>query len=173
MTDKMAPGIVAITACGFVLAVTACAPTQSYPPLLQRGVDPSQWGPAVTPWTTDTSSSVASGEISCVVKRPDAPLMAFIGEIPSGLTWRYLTAITGDGLYPGSTVYLSVDGERFSGEERIELTEDLLAALKNGERVFISWSPWPWGDRRETSVSLSGFSTAYDKCLANLDRLRD
>jgi hypothetical protein len=119
-------------------------------------------------WSIHKDQSVASGQSTCSAQ--SGPLTAFALRMPTGDTSLWTTAITGDGLYPGSTVYLSVDGQRFAGEESIPLTPELLSALKGGTTAHISWSPWPWGTREETAVALRGFSDAFGECEAFIGR---
>ena len=141
-------------ASGIILTITACTTNPSH--LLAAG------------WSVQKNQSVASAQSTCSAQ--SGPLTAFALRMPSGDTSLWVTAITGDGLYPGSTVYLSVDGQRFAGEESIRLTPELLSALRAGTTAHISWSPWPWGTREETAVAMRGFSDAFAECEAFIHR---
>jgi hypothetical protein len=116
-------------------------------------------------WTANLEVSKASGQVTCIVNSTSA-LTAFLIDHPTGARSRWVNASTADSLYPGSFVYLSVDGQRFSGreDEGLPLNADLLTALKRGREAWISWAPWPWGDQREEAVSLAGFAAAYKQC---------
>ena len=70
------------------------------------------------------------------------------------------------GLYPGSTVYLVVGAERFSGEEEIRLNSHIVDLLREHPVAHISWSPWPSGGREEAAVELDGFGEAYQQCVS-------
>lgn len=78
-----------------------------------------------------------------------------------------ITAIESYGLYPGSTVYVHINGRRWSGEEFVAVGAELFQAMLSGGQMDVSWSPWPSGGRRSRSVDLSGFSDA-SACLARL-----
>jgi hypothetical protein len=87
-----------------------------------------------------------------------------------GTVYSTITAIDHQGIYPGSTFYLNVDGQRFEGTEEIVLTPPLIAALRSGQVAHFQWSPWPSGGIREDSVRLPGFSGAYAECIAYFAR---
>lgn len=68
-----------------------------------------------------------------------------------------------DHIYPGSTVYVSVDGQRFSGEEKVG--KNAVEAMKNGAIVHISWRPlYPEGNGKGR-LDLDGFLDAYNRCV--------
>lgn len=116
-------------------------------------------------WGVRKSSSAASGSTTCSVQ--SGPLTVFLmklADYPTISGW--LTAITGDGLYPGSYVYLAVGQNRFNGEEKINLNPELVQLLKTGKIAHFAWSPWPWGVRQETTIGLDGFAEAYQQCVS-------
>ena len=78
-----------------------------------------------------------------------------------------ISVIESYGIYPGSTVYINIDGKRWSGKERVRVTKEIYEALSSGNLMDISWSPWPQGTRKTRQISLDGFSDA-SSCLENL-----
>ena len=121
-------------------------------------------------WTGDAKRTEASGQISCSVRR--GGVSAILIELPGGQTARFLYATDGNSMYPGSTMWLSVDGRRFSGIEEVPLEPDVLSALRTGRTAYVAWTPWPSGVVQEAEVSLAGFAEAYDECLAKIEALR-
>jgi hypothetical protein len=115
-------------------------------------------------WSVSKRDSAASGNMACSIMAVNSPLFFAMVKTSSGESGAFVTAVDGDDVYPGSTVYLAIDGERFSGEERILVTPSLLDALLRGSTAHIEWTPWPYGGVRETSASLSGFASVYDEC---------
>lgn len=112
-------------------------------------------------------TSRATGETSCrFTLRPafvasGSHLPPFLTVTPPSdiyaTTYGFTVTEPSYGIYPGSTVYAEINGQRWSGEERIWITPELKAALLSGGTMNVSWSPWPWGDRDEASISLKGY----------------
>lgn len=125
------------------------------------------------PWRAEANRSLASGVATCVVSKSRFSPYVSMGEMPDGGGWRRFTVAEEHGLYPGRYVYVSVDGQRFSGEEGVPVTAEFLAALKAGEVMHVEWSPWPWGGTRSARMLLDGFAVAYEACEEALRRLRD
>jgi hypothetical protein len=69
------------------------------------------------------------------------------------------------------TLYAAVDDQGFEGQGTIPVTLELLTALQSGTRLHLSWPPRDRLDR--ASVSLDGFSAAYDECTAKITERLD
>lgn len=115
--------------------------------------------PASAEWLIDTQHSRASGQKRCAMSQ--SPLMIVI--VPSRAGPVGVIGPTEE-TYPGRKVHIGRDGQSFSGIDMITLTPDLVANLKRWRSVYMSWSPWPSGGRREVQASLNGFAEAYDRC---------
>lgn len=101
-------------------------------------------------WVSTREISEASGFGYCAEgKFPADVINAGLGPV--------LRPSVPDGLYPGRPVYASINGQQWSGIEKIRIDQELANALMSGGTLHLSWSPWPWGGREETSVSLEGF----------------
>ena len=163
-----------------VLLSACAAPPEPQRSYISRGRDPANW-PAPTvgaTWTAEATYDHAAGTAACTVstRRPDLSyeLVVIRTANSSGASSGLLTAISGDGIYPGSMLNALVRGpaeQRFSGVEGIRITPDLLQALRDGDRLFMSWTVWPYGTRQQGDTSLANFGTAYDRCSSELSRL--
>jgi hypothetical protein len=122
---------------------------------------------AAQQWTITKRDSAASGNMACsIMAEYPNPLFITLVKTPDGQKGAFVTAVDGDDKYPGTTVYLAIDGHRFSGEEHIYVTDDLLIALLQGTTAHMEWTSWPYGVVKEAEASLAGLSAYYEECAA-------
>lgn len=130
-------------------------------------------------------SAPAKGENSCLVKQYTSEYLTreheaakakagipFYMQTSSYLTFKVMKSGTvlvamSETTYPGGTVYLMIDGKRYSSRSNtwIQLDAPALAALKQDKLIDFTYPHWP--DRNEISRKdiFSGFTAAYDECL--------
>lgn len=81
-----------------------------------------------------------------------------------------ITVSIAEDTFPGSKFYFLIDGKRYAGEAHYQLPLDqkALSALKQDKQIDFTYTGWP--DRNEMSRQdiFSGFTKAYDECLAFL-----
>jgi hypothetical protein len=73
-------------------------------------------------------------------------------------------------IYPGSTFYFLIDGKRYSGPAKyyLQLDARALAALKQDKLFDFTYTNWPYRNEINRKDIFTGFSRAYDDCLAFL-----
>jgi hypothetical protein len=153
--------------------VSACAGPTAY----RTGPDALEHFNAIVramSWTTSADYDYASGMATCSVEHQAYANSTVMVTTVVGAAGRHgvLQVAAAQSVYPGSTLYAAVGDRRFSGVERIELTPELLSALRGGVgRLYLSWTIWPQGTGREAAVDLEGFGEAYDKCDDELARV--
>lgn len=119
-------------------------------------------------WTVRNSYDPASGHSGCTLIKSGILIVGVnvASNLKSGKLVS-ISAIESYGIYPGSTVYVKIGNERWSGKERVKVSQELYHALMSGSVMDISWSPWPDGTRKSRQIDLAGFSSA-SQCIAEL-----
>jgi len=184
-----------------ILPLAACAaevPSPSYsaarttpvpgqaPAAVPEGGEAWRMGPSTLHlWSATFKHSPSSGDSTCLVSAIGKPLYLGMLRSVSGTRETWVSAYSEYGLYPGrDNVYLTIDGQRFAGEEIIVMTPALERALRSGEIAYLGWSPWPEGGQEEARVRLRvsqrasqrtqtagashSFAAAWDQCQREL-----
>lgn len=70
--------------------------------------------------------------------------------------------------YPGSKLYVLVDGKRYIGDANRQLPLDAraIAALKQDKLIDYTYTGWPGRDENNMQDIFAGFAEAYEKCVA-------
>lgn len=118
-------------------------------------------GFTLVPWNARIETSPSSGMTTCEASNGFTANILKAGNVPG-----FFYPASAHGLYPGSFVYATIDGQRFFGEERITIDPRFRNALLSGTVMSYSYSPWPKGVRIEQRISLSGIERALP-CLGN------
>jgi hypothetical protein len=115
---------------------------------------------SLVPWNARLETSPSSGITTCWAANGEANIIRIDDAIP------YFYPGNPHGLYPGSLVYATIEGETFSGKEEIRIGPRFRAALLSGKTMQFSYAPWPSGVSIERSTSLRGIERAR-ACLGN------
>jgi hypothetical protein len=143
---------------------------------------------AVAEASAQTKTSPAKGEKSCLIKQYNSEYLeryaaeqkakagiSFYIKTTSYIAFNVLrtgaVAITmSEDTYPGSTEYFMIEGRRYSTRSGswAALDPAALAALKQDKLIDFTYALWP--ERNEVSRKdvFSGFTKAYDECIAFL-----
>jgi hypothetical protein len=110
--------------------------------------------------------SAARGSKTCTVKNMSRAMV--IGLRHGGANIWTLHMVGEE--YPLSTIYLRMEGKRYSAREDrgLALTPAMIEALKRDPELDIAWTNWPYGTSEEHKATLTGFSAAFDECDAFL-----
>ena len=131
-------------------------------------------------WTANPATyDHAKGEAECVVLEPQEEVIIVViqartvdGEEPAFMGVVTFAADSNHGrVHSYSPLYAAVDDhQRFSGDQgTLALTPELLAALRSGTRLYLSWSSSHEEGPDQASANLDGFGEAYDACAADLN----
>lgn len=110
---------------------------------------------------------IAEGLKSCrITNNTD---FAVVGLKPAKLPLRWhMTA--GREHYPGSNIYFLIDGKRYSTPQNKGYVLDaaIMGALFRDLPAAVSWTGWPYGETKQSVVTLTGFTAAFEECRAFL-----
>lgn len=130
-------------------------------------------GPAIGA-SAEKRSFPAKGEKTCTINQYASAHLNALGHTSSRTLPRVSVDKNGsismslaEDTYPGSKIYLLIDGHRYSGLERfyIPLDKTALAALKAEKVIEFTYTNWPYRRDINGSDVLEDFASAYDDCL--------
>lgn len=115
-------------------------------------------------WILDYKESKASGQVKCSIYSPAGKMLFMLFRSADGHDLQRVSFIGRK--HPGSTLYVNIDGERFSANEDDIIywgQEKVIQKLLEGHELWAEWTDWP-NRHGETHAYLAGFSEKHEEC---------